>query len=63
VLLKGAAGLRFEAEAETRQMRPGDYIYIPADARHRVEWTSETEPTVWLALHVPGGLISEEASS
>ena len=54
VLLKGAAGLRFEEEVETRQLRPGDYLYIPADTRHRVEWTSETEPTVWLALHVPG---------
>ena len=53
VLLKGAAGLRFEDEAEIRQLRPGDHVLIPAHTRHRVEWTSETEPTVWLALHVP----------
>lgn len=52
VLLKGAAGLRFEDETEVRELRPGDYVLIPAHARHRVEWTSETEPTVWLALHV-----------
>jgi cupin 2 domain-containing protein len=55
VLLKGAAGLRFEDEADIRQLRPGDYLLIPAHARHRVEWTSESEPTVWLALHVPEG--------
>jgi len=55
VLLKGAAGLRFEDEAEIRQLRPGDYLLIPAHARHRVEWTSETETTVWLAMHVPEG--------
>lgn len=53
VLLKGAAGLRFEDEDEIRQLRPGDYVHIPAHARHRVEWTSESEPSVWLAVHLP----------
>ncbi len=53
VLLKGAAGLHFEDEPAGRELRPGDYVLIPAHARHRVEWTSETEPTVWLALHLP----------
>ena len=54
VLLKGAAGLRFEDEDEARQLRPGDYVLIPAHAKHRVEWTSDSEPTVWFALHLPG---------
>jgi len=53
LVLKGAAGLRFEDEAEMRQLGPGDYVMIPANARHRVEWTSSTEPTVWLVLHLP----------
>ena len=53
VLLKGAAGLRFEGEDDVRQVKPGDYLFIPANTRHRVEWTSEAEPTVWLALHLP----------
>lgn len=53
VLLKGAAGLRFQDEPDIRQLRPGDYLLIPAHARHRVEWTSESEPTVWLAFHLP----------
>lgn len=53
VLLKGAAALRFEDEPAERRLEPGDYLFIPAHARHRVEWTSKTEPTVWLALHLP----------
>lgn len=53
VLLKGAAGLLFEGEPAERKLKPGDYLFIPAHARHRVEWTSPSETTVWLALHLP----------
>jgi cupin 2 domain-containing protein len=52
VLLSGAAGLRFEGEAEALVLSPGDYLNIPAHRRHRVEWTEEK--TVWLALHYDG---------
>jgi len=52
-LLTGAAGLRFEDEAEPRALSPGDYLLIPAHRRHRVEWTDPAQPTVWLALHYP----------
>jgi cupin 2 domain-containing protein len=52
VLLTGSAGLRFESEAEARELKPGDYLHIPAHARHRVEWTHPSEPTVWLAVHI-----------
>ncbi len=52
VLLSGSAGLLFEGEAAQRILRPGDYVEIPAHARHRVEWTDVNEPTVWLALHM-----------
>ena len=51
ILLQGAAGLRFEGEVDTRTLKPGDYLTIPAHARHRVEWTAPDEPTVWLAVH------------
>jgi len=51
VLLSGAAGLRFEQDAQEIVMRPGDYVYIPAGCRHRVAWTSPDEKSVWLALH------------
>jgi cupin 2 domain-containing protein len=54
VLLKGAAGLRFEDEAQVRPLAPGDFVHIPAHKRHRVEWTAADEPTVWLALHYEG---------
>ncbi len=49
VVLRGAAKLRFEDR--TVEMRAGDWIDIPAHARHRVEWTTPDEPTVWLAVH------------
>jgi len=32
-------------------LRPGDWVAIPAHARHRVAWTDPDQPTVWLALH------------
>ncbi len=51
VLLKGSAGVRFEAEDTTHALAPGDALLIPAHVRHRVEWTDPDHPTVWLALH------------
>jgi cupin 2 domain-containing protein len=51
VLLRGAAVLRFDDEPEPRRLTPGDWVDIPARRRHRVEWTTPDEPTVWLALH------------
>ena len=54
VVLRGAARLRFEHEAELVSLRPGDYVLIPAHCRHRVEWTDPEEPTIWLALHFAG---------
>ena len=62
LVLKGRAGLKFEDEKSTREMAPGDYAMIPAHARHRVEWTSADQPTVWLVLHVPSrGLAGQDA--
>lgn len=51
VLLSGAAGLRVEGETAVRELRPGDWVLLPAHVRHRVEWTAPDEKTVWLALH------------
>jgi cupin 2 domain-containing protein len=51
IVLRGSAGLRLEDEAEVRSLEAGDYVFIPARRRHRVDWTSESEPTVWLAVH------------
>ena len=51
VLLKGSAGLLIEGEEEVRQLMQGDYLYLLAHLRHRVEWTQAEGETIWLALH------------
>jgi cupin 2 domain-containing protein len=51
-VLKGAARLRIEGQAELLLMNPGDFVHLPAHQRHRVEWTSPDEPTIWLAVHL-----------
>lgn len=48
VVLKGAA--RLSIEGELKELMPGDHINIPAHQKHRVEWTTPDEPTVWLAV-------------
>ena len=53
LLVRGAARLRFEDG--TVELRPGDHFTIPAGCRHRVEWTSPDEPTVWVAVFYPSG--------
>ena len=50
VVLAGAARLRFEDEAETRRLEPGDWVDIAPHRRHRVDWTDPAVPTVWLAV-------------
>jgi cupin 2 domain-containing protein len=51
VVLTGAARLRFEDDEKLLEMRPGDFVNIPARRRHRIEWTTPDEPTVWLGVH------------
>src|SRR5438045_3677788 len=50
LVLSGAAMLRFDEE-EPMELRRGSYVHIPAHRRHRVEWTTPGEPTVWVAIH------------
>jgi cupin 2 domain-containing protein len=54
-VLAGAARLRFEGEPAPRALAPGDWLRIPAHARHRVEWTDPERATVWLAVHFAAG--------
>lgn len=54
VVLKGEAKLLFEGDDEPKYMKPGDYINIPAHKKHRIEWTTPSEPTVWLAMFYQG---------
>lgn len=49
VVLQGAARLRFEDDEI--ELKPGSFVEIPAHKRHRVEWTTPNEATIWLAIH------------
>lgn len=49
-VLRGAARVRFEREDRLFELAPGDCLEIPSHERHRVEWTTPDEPTIWLAV-------------
>jgi cupin 2 domain-containing protein len=53
VVLKGAARLRFESSVI--ELNAGDSVNVPAHTKHRVEWTTPDEPTIWLAVHYRNG--------
>jgi cupin 2 domain-containing protein len=48
IVLKGSARLQFEDRMV--EMKVGDFINIPAFKKHRVDWTTLDEPTVWLGV-------------
>jgi cupin 2 domain-containing protein len=52
LLISGSAVLTIEKDAGSEQceLGPGDHLLIPARHRHRVESTSQTEKTIWLAV-------------
>jgi cupin 2 domain-containing protein len=57
LVLSGEAGILIEGEAQPRVLKCGDHLLLPAHCRHRVEWTSPDNPTIWPAMHfgaVPG---------
>ncbi len=51
MVLQGRAALRFWGSRRLLRMEAGDYVLIPKNTRHRVEWTSSAGETVWLAAH------------
>lgn len=51
LVLKGHAKLYFEDADSVVELNPGDFLNIPPHRRHRVDWTTPDEPTVWLAVH------------
>ncbi|WP_231612379.1 cupin domain-containing protein [Novipirellula galeiformis] len=53
IVLKGQAELSFADGTPPKSMCPGDHVMIPAHQKHRIEWTSPSEPTVWLAIFFP----------
>lgn len=52
LLVSGSAILAVEKDGRVEQveLKPGDYLLLPAHQRHRVEATSPTEKTIWLAV-------------
>ena len=48
LLVQGEATLSYD-DGRTFDLRPGDYAFIPAHRKHRVDRTSA--PCVWLAIH------------
>lgn len=50
VLLQGQAIIAW-GDGYSRVMETGDWLLIPAGERHRIEWTSQDPPCIWLAVH------------
>lgn len=48
VVLRGKA--RLTVEGKSVELCAGEFLNIPAHHKHRVDWTTPDEPTVWLAL-------------
>jgi len=48
IVLRGAARLQFEDGMI--EMKAGHFLNIPASKKHRVDWTTTDEATVWLAV-------------
>lgn len=53
LILQGSARLRFDDEAEDRELNQGDGLQIDAHRRHRVVATDPAPGTIWLALFWP----------
>jgi len=51
LLIQGSAELHFDGEQIPRQLKAGDYVFIPSMVRHRVTQTSTNPPAIWLAIH------------
>lgn len=51
LVISGQAGILLADSPELTILNTGDSLFFPAHCRHRVEWTSLEEPTIWLAVH------------
>ena len=50
LLIQGQARLRL-IDDQVIDLNKGDYYFIPAHLKHRVEWTTPEYETIWLAIH------------
>lgn len=52
ILLQGKSSLiLLDTDTTIVDLVAGDYLFIPAHQKHRVEFTSHEPPCVWLAIH------------
>ena len=51
IVLSGSAQMRFQEDEQILELNPGDFVHIPSHRKHRVDWTTPNEPTIWLAVH------------
>lgn len=49
-LLQGQAVVAW-GDGYSQLMEAGDWLLIPAGEKHRIEWTSQEPPCIWLAVH------------
>ncbi len=49
IVLQGEATLAY-VDGSTIQLCAGDYVFLPAYIKHRVEYTSTNPPCIWLAI-------------
>ena len=49
IVLKGKAVLEFE-DGRVYHLSAGDYVNVPAHARHKGAWTDPDNVTIWLAV-------------
>lgn len=52
ILIEGSADLLFHGKARAHTLSAGDYVYIPAHKKHRVNRTDAHGNTIWLAVHI-----------
>ncbi len=61
IVLQGAA--RLALTDRVVELRQGDFLNLPAHTKHRVEWTTPDEPTIWLAIHYSDADYGEESNA
>jgi len=50
ILLQGEAKIAYPNDPAVT-LKAGDYLFIRAHQKHRVEYTSSQPPCIWLAVH------------
>lgn len=50
MVMQGEAIIEIENQ-DSKHLKKGDYLFIPAHQKHRVVYTSENPVCLWLAVH------------